>query len=62
MKKTITCPICGLSFETEKNNKKYCSLNCREARKIMRQMEFKATHPEYAAEYMKQYRQRKKEM
>lgn len=29
MIKKVVCPICGTEFETEKNNKRYCCIECK---------------------------------
>lgn len=59
--KTVTCPICGKSFSTNRPNKKFCSFGCREAGKKLWQLEWEAKHRDYRAKYMKEYRAQKKE-
>lgn len=59
MAKIVTCPICGLKFETNKPNKKYCSFTCKEASAKVRRMKWEDQNPNYNAEYMKQYRKKK---
>lgn len=58
--KKIMCPICGTEFETNKPNKKYCSLTCKEAGQKLRRMNWKDNNPHYIAEYMRNYRAEKK--
>jgi endogenous inhibitor of DNA gyrase (YacG/DUF329 family) len=56
MAKTVTCPICGKQFETNRPNKKYCSFTCKEAGRQLRRMKWAADNPNYSAEYMRKYR------
>lgn len=61
MAKTVTCPICGAEFETNRPNKKYCSFTCKEAGRQLRRMKWEAKNPHYSTEYMKKYRTAQKE-
>lgn len=58
--KQIICPICGLKFETNRPNKKYCSFSCKEAGRFKQRMKWEAENPGYINGYMKEYRERKK--
>lgn len=60
MSKIVTCGICGRSFETNKPNKKYCSLSCREAAAKVRRLEWEDRNPGYNMKYQREYRQRNK--
>lgn len=59
--KTCKCAICEKEFETAQPHKKYCSLICKEAGDRLRRMKWRSKHPEYTTEYMRQYRQAKRE-
>lgn len=58
--KKVCCLICGAVFETNKPNKKYCSLLCREAGRQLSQMKRKQRDPEYMTRYMRKYREKKR--
>lgn len=58
--KKVVCGVCGKEFETQYTGKKYCSLNCREAARIIRKIKFNMKNPSYNAEYMRKYRARKR--
>lgn len=59
MKKKI-CPVCGVEFETERPNKRYCSYTCRDINDKARRMQWQADHPDYYANYLRQYREKKR--
>lgn len=60
MLKKVVCPICGTEFETQKPNKKYCSLSCREASRVIKRKLWEAKNPDYFTTYIRQYRERKR--
>lgn len=45
--KTVKCVICGAEFITDKGNKKYCSLICKDAGIALKRMKWKEANPEY---------------
>lgn len=60
MRKKVVCPICGTEFMTDRPNRKYCSLNCKEASIKLKQMRFLEENPTYFRDYMRE-RRRKEE-
>lgn len=61
MAKLVQCPMCGATFETSKKNRKYCSLVCKDAGQRLQRLRWKLANMGYYTEYMKQYREQKKE-
>lgn len=59
--KKISCAICGKVFETGRPNKKYCSLSCKEAGRMLQRMKWRQTNPTYNKDYMRKYREAQKE-
>ena len=61
MIRTVTCPICGTQFETNRPNKKYCSPTCKEEGRQQQLMKWAEEHPRYSTNYMRKYREKIKE-
>ena len=57
----VKCSICGTFFNTSTGNARYCSDACRNKAKQSRANKFKADHKDYMANYMREYRLKKKE-
>lgn len=56
MAKLKKCEICGAEFETNRPNKKFCSLSCREAGRLVARMKWEERNPGYITDYMQKYR------
>lgn len=56
MEKVIVCAICGKEFTTVANNRKYCSIMCREVGRTKNRMLWKDKNPGYYAEYSRERR------
>ena len=51
MEKTVKCAICGKEFTTAANNRKYCSIICREVGRTEHRLRWKDNNRGYYAEY-----------
>lgn len=57
----VKCSICGTFFNTSTGNARYCSDACRKKAKQNRTNKFKTNHKDYMANYMREYRLKKRE-
>ena len=59
MPKLVICPICERSFVTNRPHKKYCSLTCRDAGRILQRMKWDEANPHYNRDYSRIRRAKK---
>ena len=61
MKRKVKCAICGVEFETQKPNIKYCSFTCKDAGRRLKRAKWEDAHAGYNAEYARNKRRADKE-